>query len=324
MKYDDITYKIVLENKEVTFNNLKKWFSKMLYFEPTEIMGEKISKGGSIKYNDNLFIKKIESLIHEERFTVRILDDELNIISFSRGREYSTIICSLSHKNYRENEEEVLSTIDSLFLDHDCVVAYICSSVDNLWQNNADIQSYKSHGKSIESLKLKQHRKIKNRQIVDIEFNPGHFHIVKELWFGSCWRMWFGAQYFKYIPKEVLINFKGGYQTLELEDGSVRITLYESIWDYEKPENRVIQWNFRRQVGIDEVAHQLEGEPFLKETPDPAIEIFTEDLQHGGVRGIKYYYNDEKEVVPKSRATEVHYYEFDQSGEVVWSEVKKL
>ncbi|MFS0556076.1 hypothetical protein [Brevibacillus sp. 179-C9.3 HS] len=79
-----------------------------------------------------------------------------------------------------------------------------------------------------------------------------------------------------------------------------------------------------RQVGIDEVAHQLLNEPIEIENPDPAIEIITGNLQHGGARGITYYYNDKKEVVSRSKATARYSYEVNKNGEIVWSETKKL
>lgn len=79
-----------------------------------------------------------------------------------------------------------------------------------------------------------------------------------------------------------------------------------------------------RQVGIDEVAHQLLNEPIEIENPDPAIEVITDNLQDGGIREITYYYNDKKEAVSRSKATARYSYDLNKSGEIVWSETKKL
>jgi hypothetical protein len=136
--------------------------------------------------------------------------------------------------------------------------------------------------------------------------------------------MWFGQKYFTYIPKEALLSFQNGFETIELEDGSLRITLYEKIGYYDNPENRKIQWDFRRKVGMDHVAHQLLEEPIIDEFPDPSIQINTENLQHGGIRGITYYFNNFKEVVPRSKATSKYSYEVDCNGDILWSEIVKI
>ena len=69
--------------------------------------------------------------------------------------------------------------------------------------------------------------------------------------------MWFGKEYYQYISKEKLQSFTNCYENCELENEVTRITLYENMWDYAKTENREIQWDFRRSVGMDEVAHKI-------------------------------------------------------------------
>ncbi|MFS0556072.1 hypothetical protein [Brevibacillus sp. 179-C9.3 HS] len=196
--------------------------------------------------------------------------------------------------------------------------------MDNFWQNNTHLDQYEKYNKITGNIKIKPQVILKNKQIVDIVCLPGHSHLVNDLWFGSNWRMWFGQKYFQYIPKDILLNFKDGYESIELSNGGVRVTLYDNFWEYDKPENREIQWSFRRHVGMDEVAHQLLNETIEIENPDPAIEVITDNLQDGGIREITYYYNDKKEAVSRSKATARYSYELNKSGEIVWSETKKL
>lgn len=100
-------------------------------------------------------------------------------------------------------------------------------------------------------------RKFKINQLYgEIEKLFSHNHFSKTgLWFGSSWRMWFGKQYFSIITREKILSFSDGYSNIELENDSICIILYKDVWDYENLIHRDIQWKFRKEVGIDEIAH---------------------------------------------------------------------
>ncbi|NDI33803.1 hypothetical protein [Chengkuizengella sediminis] len=320
---ENIIFEIVLNNQEVSSINLKKWFSTLVYFSPKKMKVPNIGGGKVKEYASEVFFEALDKVTSKDIFTI-MLDGDRNFFTFTKGPFFCSITFRLNGGIYIKDQNKILKNLDDLFKNHQSVVAYMCTSEDDFLQNNIDIDLYKSKGKSLENVRLKQHDVLKRRQIIDIEYNPGHSHLVRDVWFGSCWKMWFGEQYFQYIPKEVLLNFNSGYETIELEDGLVRITLYENMWEYEKAENREIQWKFRKQVGMDEVAHQLKNKHIKKENPNPAIQILTENLKHGGVRSVIYYFNDNKEVVPKSEATNIYSYEVDENGKVIWSEYKNL
>ncbi|KZE42254.1 hypothetical protein AV540_25650 [Brevibacillus parabrevis] len=321
---DKVIFHIVFENDSLTEQCLLDAFQGLVFFKATEMMGTEITGDKRKKYKESVLVSGLKKEVRISKMSVFINDECYNTLEVYRGYFHSTLIGTLSNELFEANKDKLLNLLDDFFQNYSGISGFCCSLEDNYLQNLKDVTRYIAKGKSTDNLIIIQDPIFKNRQMIDVEYNPGHSHIVSDLWFGSCWRMWFGHQFFQYIPKDVILNFKDGYETQELTNGSVRITLYEDMCDYEKTENREIQWKFRRQVGMDEVAHQLEGQPIVVENPDPAIEIFTKDLQHGGARGITYYFNNEKEVVPKSKATESHSYEFDQYGEVIWSEVKKL
>ncbi|WP_236293575.1 hypothetical protein [Paenibacillus allorhizoplanae] len=105
----------------------------------------------------------------------------------------------------------------------------------------------------------------------------------------------------------------------ELENGILSITLFDDIWDYDNPENRAKQWSFRRYTGIDEIAHALMNSRQCN-IHDPSISIETEmACKHGGVRLITYYYNDNGDLVQKTKATKCKIYEFGADGNVICS-----
>ncbi len=109
-----------------------------------------------------------------------------------------------------------------------------------------------------------------------------------------------------------------------MENECVRITLYESPLDYEKDENREIQMSFRKETGIDLLAHGLEKEVTILKDEDLSIEIFSGSFPHGGIKLIKYYFGNSKNLTLKSLASEVRIVELDMNGNELWSEVCRI
>ncbi|MBH5316490.1 hypothetical protein I6N90_01555 [Paenibacillus sp. GSMTC-2017] len=143
------------------------------------------------------------------------------------------------------------------FQRYDGIVGYAVSKEDQKWQNTTDIDAFMQANKTLDRVTFKPDDFGKDKEIIDIETLPGYNHFTREgIWFGSAWKMWFGHKFFSYIPKEKLLTFTDGYSNLELSNGAISITLYDNIWAYNRPLNREIQWKFRKQVGIDEVAHK--------------------------------------------------------------------
>lgn len=252
----NVKFSIYLDNQSVTADNIKNWFEDMLFFKPTEMRGKYLAKG-TVKFNSQKLLDSIPGILRAtSNFNLRVSNDN-NSFSFWKHEENSAIICSINSNIFSEIRDVLLAKISDFFIRYGGIVAFICSLEDDFWQNVTDLDYYKIHCKSIEGIHLIKREISQNTDIVDTEYNTGHSHFVNDLWFGSCWAMWFGEEYFKYIHKDMFSNFKDCYENQELEDGSIRILLHENVWDYDKPENRKRQGLFRRQVGIDEVAHKL-------------------------------------------------------------------
>lgn len=214
--------------------------------------------------------------------------------------------------------DDVIQYVSNVMKEHCGIVSFMSSAEDNFWQNNMDVQYFTLKNKSLSNYKLIPKPMFPDKEIVDVEANPGHHHYTDGAWFGSSWTMWFGKEYFKFIPKEILTGFKNCYENIEFSEDLLRIKLYENIWDYELYENREKQCAFRKWTGIDEVAHTLIKQP--KTVDDPAISIQTEDsCKYGGIRRITYYFNRDGNVVTKSKAQVSKIYELAQSGDVLWT-----
>lgn len=315
----NVKFSIYVGNQFVTVDNIKNWFEGMLFFQPTEMRGKFLAKG-TVKYDSKKLFNSIEGILRENsNFNIRVSNDS-NSFSFWKHESNSSIICTVNGSIYSEIKNVLLEKINVFFMAYGGIVAFVCSSEDDFWQNLTDLDYYKIHGRSTEGVHTTKREISNDTLVVDVEYNPGHSHFVNDLWFGSCCLMWFGEEYFRYVPKEVLKSYKDCYKNKELENGSIRIFLYDNIFDYDKPENRERQWVFRRRVGIDEIAHQLMNTPYSMENVNPSIELDTGNFEHGGIKRIKYYLNKDGGVVPKSRAVEYKLYELDNDGKLIWSE----
>ena len=133
--------------------------------------------------------------------------------------------------------------------------------------------------------------------------------MVDDLWFGSCWAMWFGNDYYQYIPESLIASFKDGFENMQLDSGARRVLLYEDISSFDKLENREIQQKFRYVTGMDVVAHELMNKP--PESVDPTIEILNGQFEHGGTKMMKRYLDKENEMIEKSKAVRVEIREFE-------------
>ncbi len=103
-----------------------------------------------------------------------------------------------------------------------------------------------------------------------------------------------------------------------MENEAIRITLYEDIWGYDKEENRAIQWDFRRSVGMDEVAHRLEENSSSQKPVDPEVEIEVGTFPHGGVRLIHQYYDEKGERISKSKEVLIRTAEYSAEGKILF------
>lgn len=323
-RVDSIKISIYFENEEITKANMIKWYQEMLFFKPTKIKGTHFEGGRTCKFHDNKFLKVVEEEINYEDFIIRLNDEDLNLLSLRHSKAFGAHIdMSITKELLPTAILDLLNIVDSFFIKHKGIVAFMCSSEDYVLQN-ANLNHYQWAGLPTDNLHLKQSHLNPNEKEVDTEYNPGHSHYPHDLWFGSCWAMWYGDSYFQYIPKEILKNFKNCHENKELEDGSVRILLYDDIWAFDTSDHRERQWSFRKQTGIDAIAHQLSNIPVIIHDADSSIELFNGNFEHGGVKKAKYFFDKNGQVVPKSKAIGYKTYEFDKIGKLVWTDEKLI
>lgn len=324
---DSFYFKITFEHQEMTESNVSQWFKEFSLFEPKEMRGTYLTKRMTHKYKPEKFFSTIQKELNEnDLFSLSIIGNELGQnISVRRGNFFSSLNGSFSEDVYETNKQRILNLLNDTFERHQGITGFARSSNENFWQNLEDIDYYKRNKKSLWRVKLKKSPIFEDDKIVDVEYNPGHSHYVKDLCLTSCWMMWFGNSFFQWVPREVFVNYTDCYKNQQLENGAIRIQLHENIWDYDTKDNRKRQWNFRRQVGIDQIVDFLDNETMGEEqAKNPTIEILNGEFEHGGIKLIHYYLNKRDEVVTKSKASSRQSYEMNHNGRVVWSEKVRL
>lgn len=253
---DVLFVRVVIPEEVVTLQNVKTWINELVLFSPNK-MRTKLTER---KFNVNQLYKDLEKLFSEEYVYFQMdLRDDTSSFTLSKGiRQLPSILCMFSKSVY---EKTTVNGIANKFTDffqmYDGIVGYAVSREDQKWQNQTDIGAFIEANKPLGNATFKPDPIQKERERIDTESFPGHNHFTNDgIWFGASWKMWFGNRYFSLIPKDTLLAFSDGYKNLELDDGSISITLYENIWDYDKAMYRDIQWKFRKMVGMDEVAHK--------------------------------------------------------------------
>lgn len=169
--------------------------------------------------------------------------------------------------------------------------------------------------------------KNEGKMLINTESLPGHEHVMRGdgdgLWFGSCWQMHFSEIYYKYIPKELFDAFTECEENVVMDNGLRKITLYKNPNDYALPKNRERQWLFRRQLGIDSIAHEVCNPP-KKEPKELPVEITKQNLIKGSTK-VTRYLDKRKNLCLPSKACFKEVKEYDEIGlNIVFEQIEKI
>ncbi len=310
----NVKYGIIYNNSYVSAEIVERWIDLASQcFSPQRIISKVTGRG---KFNKKKLFDNLHCELDNDIISINLSDNNDNSFSVVKNfnDEYLRITFDLPESEIVDWDKE----IDMRMASEDTIVAYKCVSEDHYWQNTDSILSYQVEGRSLDEVKLTYRKFGLKEQIIDVEYNPGHEHMVNGIWFGSCYKMWFGKAYYHYIEKNKIKSFKNCYENVELENEVIRITLYEDIRAYNNSQNRKIQWDFRNTAEMDKVAHSLEKcIKNVKRDTDPEIEFTNGTFANGGTKLIKYYYDSNGNLVQKSKAKKARVCEFSQDGQLL-------
>ena len=258
-----IYYTIIFDPDYITADSIIEIYDKLLLFGPSYIYGTKIRR-------QKFSYAKLKMMIKNK------FDSNISNIFVGNDGKDSLIYFSQASKIIGEiqevNIDVLLDALDNIFVKYGGVVGFSCSAKDHLIQNLTDVDRYKKMGKPLEDVTIIKDETFGEK--IGIEQNPGHSHYISagrtDLWFGSCWAMWFGPKYYQFIPQEVLSRYNECFENKRLTKDVIRILLHKDIWEYDQLTNRERQRRFRKQVGMDEVAHGLE-QGHIKIELDPEL-----------------------------------------------------
>ena len=196
---------------------------------------------------------------------------------------------------------------------------------DGLLSTAFKIDSYERRGIDTTNLKKKIWLPYKpfDKEIIDIEQFSRHSHEYGGIIFTSTYIMWFGTDFFKFVPKETLTSFSDCVSNEILDNGTVRIQLYEDINDYNTDETDRRQWAFRKHTNIDEVAEKWNAEyhKMASENMSGANMIIENgSFEHGGVRRLKVYLDKDRKQTVKKEAVFMKVIEYDSCNKIVYEE----
>lgn len=322
---DNLMCRIILNPETCTAEAIESIIRRFLIFKPAKMSGSELTRDKMRKFNEKSFFAGIEDEIRlRGRFILELEEGEDESKILFRSGDDPILNVEYRYDLYAEHQHQIMQTIDDVFVEYNARTGIARSSEENLWQNTENLSLYEYANRPTDHLRLVPHFAFDNQMMVDIEQFPGHSHQEYGLIFTSCWAMWFGHEFFKYIPKKSLQNFTDCYEQKELDNGALRILLYPNYLDYDDPDNRKRQWRFRRTVGIDEIAHHLATVPIVHENPDPTVQFLEGQFEHGGTRKSIYYLRNDGQNVIRSRADYMEIFEYDEEGNVLWTGKEKL
>jgi hypothetical protein len=74
-----------------------------------------------------------------------------------------------------------------------------------------------------------------------------------------AWKMWFGEEFFKLVPKEKILSFPYAIAIKELPGNIVYVQLYDSVEEPYTPDNVFKQWKWREWLDYDELEKKHAG-----------------------------------------------------------------
>ncbi|MEK5030155.1 hypothetical protein MKY96_01790 [Paenibacillus sp. FSL R7-0302] len=252
--------RVIFENKYLELGNVIDWIKRAPGFNPVKFKSDVVTKGEALNYNEKDFsVCFTKELRKKAPVFITVIDSNGNQIMINKGRDAASLIIGLNTSNEIKLEEWVAYAV-TFFEENIGIVACIYPEDDYFWQQNVDLGQYEKYGKSTDDLKLKEMDSV--TVAIDPTSLPGHSSYVKDIWFGSTWMMWFGPDYFQFIPYERLLEFDQAFNIRTLSNKTVVIQLYGDYKDVLNKESRQMQWAFRNYFEINElisILHQEEG-----------------------------------------------------------------
>lgn len=177
-----------------------------------------------------------------------------------RASDFGSLAFNFSQSFYATYASQILRFLDDIAAGIGAEGGDLHDSEDSFNQNQSGPHWFKLIGQPVPRTKLKWDTYF-NEEVIDLEQNPCHTHMVGLVDFTAAWTNYLGPTYLRHLGltadevKEAVSDI--AYEVVVLGDSLIRVTLFEDPFEYEHPDNVERMWTYRRRLQIDEVAHAL-------------------------------------------------------------------
>jgi hypothetical protein len=197
---------------------------------------------------------------------------------------------------------------------------YCHSAEDTFWQGAIQTDTYVLRNRPHEHLPKIWDDDL-NELTIDISRNPGRRDLISKMWLQAAWRMWYGEEAQKLIPRELLLSFPDAARKSTLPCGTVFLQLFDDPLAGDDPENRRRQQAFRDHMGFDAVIERADNE----RNPDRHFEHQKGSFANGGTHRFIRWVDAKGRTALRSRAARKEISEFSEDAELLkkWVEPEK-
>jgi len=319
---DSIIIDIEIDNSDIIKNSIKKIHSIFQY----SLRGSEVVYDSEKTEMNEFFIPS-----RFDQLTFTLDKGEIWIQISENNSLYRICFYHIDYTNFNEIESLLVNDFKNSIR-----FVYLHEGIDELLSNSEVLFQWKRNKRLLPSfIDVIPNPSYTNRlemEIIILESLPGHSHQMNhyansdKLWFGACWQMYFSPIYYKYIPKPLWDEFTDCYEHKVFENGLRKITLFENPEDYDLSESRAKQWAFRRQLGIDSIAHEvcprLNRQQF--EPENLPVVITKKNCQKGQTR-VTRFLDANKKLINSNKATYKEVKEYLDDGiTIVFEEITEL
>ncbi|MBL8816789.1 MAG: hypothetical protein JNL58_12215 [Planctomyces sp.] len=181
-------------------------------------------------------------------FHVSVTDTE------SRGVRCIIVDLGFSEEVVTEHLSTLLNFSDSLAKAFCIESGHLHDLEDFSDQNQLGPHWFKMKGKPVEPRKIKYSDVLK-QEIVDVELNPCHNHVVGAIDFTAAWTMYLGQSFLDSIDATKLGQLDA--KICQLSDSLVRVTLFDDPFSFASASSIERLWDFRATLELDQIAHKF-------------------------------------------------------------------
>ena len=295
---------IELYSQKENYKGIQEFFKFFLnYVKPARmsIIASFTNKDYNEKFNEKKFFEEISDEKYKNKYHTIFINGKSLLdpsISYNPNRMY----ISMNKEVYMENKEEIDNFISNLFQKIQADIGFLEDDTYRYLENEEDIEGFEeAGGKLIEDRVVK----IGNELKIDTSKNPGHTKMINGLPIGVYWKMWIGHDYYRYLSQRKLSEYDNCYENIELEDGSRKIVMTETLDEFISEKTDDMKWDFREKMELKKVEEMLYNLP-EEDIPDGEILEETIISKDGKAEYTLTYFDDNMEWMEKAYATKYY------------------